>query len=394
MTSPHPLRVAGTADDEGVRASEQPWVATAVAPAVGGPELTVIIPTYNERENVRPLIDALDAALEGIHWEALFVDDDSADGTAAAVRELGATDARVRCLQRLGRRGLSTAVVEGMLASSSPYLAVIDGDLQHDPAILPDMLKELRRGQMDIVVGSRYVAGGSIDGWQRSRAAISNIATRMARLVVSAELSDPMSGYFMLTRGAFESAMRRLSGHGFKILLDLFASTPMPYRFREIPFVFRRRVHGESKLDNFVVWEYVYLLLDKSVGKHVPVRFLLFTAVGALGLVVHLATLRLGLTALSFGVAQAIATMVAMTSNFLLNNLFTYRDRRLRGWRVITGLLSFWLVCGFGAAANVGIASAVFNRQYAWWVSGLTGAAISAVWNYAISSKVTWSRPS
>ena len=84
--------------------------------------------------------------------------------------------------------------------------------------------------------------------------------------------------------------------------------------------------------------------------------------------------------------------MVAMTSNFFLNNLFTYRDRRLRGWRATSGLLSLWLVCGFGAAANVGIASAVFTRQYSWWVSGLTGAAISAVWNYAVSSKVTWSR--
>jgi len=365
-------------------------IAAARETALTAPDLTVVVPTFNERDNVRPLIDALDAALAHIHWEVVFVDDDSTDGTAAAVRAISRQDSRVRCVQRVGRRGLSSAVIEGILASSAPYVAVMDGDLQHDPAILPKMYAELRMQPLDVVVGSRYVQGGGLGDWSESRGKISGMATRLAKLVVTADLADPMSGFFMITRPAFESAMRRLSGQGFKILLDLFASAPTPYRFKEIPFVFRKRMTGESKLDTMAVWEYLLLLLDKSIGRYVPVRFALFSAVGALGIGVHLLILRATLAALGFSVAQAVATIVAMTNNFLLNNFFTYRDRRLHGWRMVRGLLTFWLVCGFGAVANVGVASFVFRQNTAWWVSGLTGAAISAVWNYAASSIVTW----
>jgi dolichol-phosphate mannosyltransferase len=379
-----------TDEDSGPAVRPASLAKTVCTPA--GADLTVVIPTYNERDNIRPLVDALDMALRGIHWEALFVDDDSPDETASAVRAIGQEDARIRCIHRVGRRGLSTAVIEGMLASCAPYLAVIDGDLQHDPAILPKMYEELRAGHVDIVIGSRYADGGSIGTWEHSRATISQIATRVARFVVTAELTDPMSGFFMLTRPAFESAARGLSGHGFKILLDLFASAPTPLRYKELPFVFRRRSAGESKLDTLVASEYVFLLLDKSIGRYIPVRFMLFSMVGAFGIGVHFAVLSVALTGLRFSAAQALATLAAMTSNFLLNNGFTYRDRRLRGWRAITGLVSFWLVCGFGAAANVGIASIAFSQDYGWWVSGLTGAAISAVWNYAVSSTLTWSR--
>lgn len=371
--------------------SFRPRTADAAIAAVTAPELTVVIPTYNERDNVRPLVESLDAALQGIHWEAVFVDDDSPDGTAAAVLELGAHNARVRCIRRIGRRGLSSAVAEGMLASCAPYFAVIDADLQHDPTILPRMYDELKHGELDVVIGSRYTAGGAIADWEHSRATMSDVATRMARLVVTAELADPMSGFFMLTRPAFERAAHRLSGSGFKILLDLFASSPVAYRFKEIPFVFRNRAAGDSKLDNLVVWQYVLLLLDKSIGKYIPVRFLLFSLVGAFGLGIHLVVLGAALNAFAFTTAQAVATLIAMTTNFLMNNLFTYRDCRLHGRRLVTGLVSFYAVCGFGAAANVGIASMVFHENYGWWLSGLTGASISAVWNYAVSSIFTWS---
>ena len=353
-------------------------------------ELAVIVPSFNEYDNVEPMIQRLGTALSGIEWEVIYVDDDSPDGTATKVRELAQVNRRVRCVQRIGRRGLSTAVIEGILASSATYFAVIDADLQHDERLLPKMLGILSGGAVDIVVGSRYVAGGGIGEWQKDRAVMSRFATRLARLVLTADLSDPMSGFFMLTRPAFESAVRRLSGQGFKILLDLFASTPTPYRFKELPYVFGQRLHGESKLDTFVMWEYLMLLLEKLIGQFVPVRFVLFAAVGASGVIVHLATLRLSLTVVEFPIAQTIATLVAMTSNFLLNNILTYRDKRLHGTRLVTGLLSFYAVCGIGAVANVGIASAAFAHNYAWWVSGLAGAAVGVVWNYAVSSVFTW----
>ena len=365
----------------------------AAAWSVAAPvELAVVVPTLNERDNVPLVVERLNRVLAGIAWEVVFVDDDSADGTADAVRALARRQGNIRCVQRLGRRGLSSACIEGILASAAPYVAVMDGDLQHDEALLPQMLTRIKAEHLDIVVASRHVAEGSLGDWQKSRVAISDFATRLSRLVIKAKLSDPMSGFFVIERSAFTGAMRRLSGQGFKILLDLFASTPRPFAFAEVPLQFRERLHGESKLDTLVAWEYLMLLLQKLIGPMVPVRFMLFSLIGGLGVVTHLTTLWLALNAAGarFAVAQGVATVVAMTGNFLLNNLFTYRDRRLRGWRLLSGLGSFYAVCGAGAAANVGIAAYIAGG-HSWWLAGIAGAAVSAVWNYAMSSIFTWS---
>lgn len=338
------------------------------------------------------LVERLEAALGDLEWEVVYVDDDSPDGTSAKIREVSQTNPRVRCVQRIGRRGLSTAVIEGMLASSAPYMAVIDADLQHDETVLPKMLATLKADGLDIVVGSRYTSGGSIGEWNKGRAAMSSFATRLSRMVVPADLSDPMSGFFVMTRPAFECAVRRLSGQGFKILLDLFASAPTPYRFKEVPYQFRDRVRGESKLDGLVVWEYLMLLVDKTVGRWLPSRFVLFAAVGTCGLAVHLGMLRALLFVVGFPIAQATATAVAMVSNFTINNALTYRDRRLRGLKFVGGLITFCAICGIGAIANVRLASAAFEQHYEWWLSGLAGAVASVVWNYAVTSIFTWRR--
>ena len=353
-------------------------------------ELTIVVPAFNERDNIALLVDRLEDALGRTSWEVVYVDDDSPDGTAAAVRELSQSNPRVRCVQRIGRRGLSTAVIEGILASSAPYVAVMDADLQHDESVLPTMLDTLKRDKLDVVVGSRYTGGGGIGEWNKSRAAMSKFATRLSRIVVPAELTDPMSGFFVMTRAAFDQSVRNLSGQGFKILLDLFASSPTPYRFKEVPYTFRDRIRGESKLDGAVVWEYLMLLADKTVGRWIPVRFVLFALVGTLGLALHLGVLRTMLLALSFPMSQAIATAVAMVSNFTVNNALTYRDRRLRGWKFVGGLVTFCAICAIGAIANVRLASAAFEQHYEWWLSGLAGAAASVVWNYAVTSIVTW----
>jgi dolichol-phosphate mannosyltransferase len=357
------------------------------------PELAIVIPVLNEADNVAPLVERLTRALAGIRWEAIFVDDDSPDGTADVVRALARLQSNIRCVQRLGRRGLASACIDGILSSAAPYIAVMDGDLQHDEMLLPQMLAKIRAERLDVVVASRYTDAGSVGDWQRSRVVISDVAGRLSRLVVKADLTDPMSGFFMVERNAFAAAMRSLTGQGFKILLDLFASSPRPLAFAEVPLSFRQRLHGESKLDTLVAWEYLMLVLQKLVGPAVPVRFLLFSLIGALGVGTHLLTLWFGthILAIAFPVAQAIATVVAMTGNFLLNNLFTYRDRRLRGRRLVTGLISFYAVCGAGGAANVGVASYVAGGHHSWWLAGLAGAAVSVVWNYAMSSIFTWS---
>lgn len=360
-----------------------------------GPELSVIVPTFNERANVLELVERLQNSLAGCRWEVIFVDDDSLDETAQLVREIGQRDNRVRCIHRIARRGLSTACTEGMLASSAPYMAVIDGDLQHDETLLPHMLQILKQGQTDIVIGTRYAPGGGLGDWNRSRAAISRFATRLSRLVLKAELSDPMSGFFMLRRELLERSVRALSGIGYKILVDIFASSPRPPKFTEVPYEFRIREAGESKLDARGVWDYMMLLLDKLIGHIVPVRFVAFCLVGGLGVFIHFAVLGVlfSQAELDFVYSQSIATFVAMASNYALNNLLTYHDMRLRGWQWLRGWVSFTVACSVGALANVGIASYLFSMETQWALAALAGILVGTVWNYAVTLVYTWKMP-
>jgi dolichol-phosphate mannosyltransferase len=357
-------------------------------------ELSVIVPTFNERDNIAEVVARLDKCLSGVPWEAIFVDDDSPDGTADRIREIARQDRRIRCIQRIGRRGLSSACTEGMMASSAPYLAVMDADCQHDETALPRMLGVLKSGEADIVVGSRYVDGGGIGDWNASRAKMSRFATHLSRLVIKQDLSDPMSGFFALRGDVLKPAVRRLSNIGFKILLDLIASSPQPLRLKEVPYEFRSRHAGESKMDSQAMWDYLMLLLDKLVGHVVPVRFVAFGLVGAVGVLLHftvLATLFRGI-GLSFAVSQGCATIVAMVSNFALNNALTFRDMRLKGWRWIKGLAIFMLVCGLGALSNVGVASYLFDRHTLWALSALAGIVVGAVWNYGMTASYTWAK--
>jgi dolichol-phosphate mannosyltransferase len=359
----------------------------------GAPVLSVIVPCFNERPNVAPMIAKLDAALTGIAWEVIYVDDNSPDGTAQEVRRIAQHDPRVRCIRRIGRRGLASAVIEGALSSSADYVAVIDGDLQHDETRLPVMLAALRAGGYDIAVASRHVEGGDSAGLSgRFRHALSDGGIWLAQAFMPVRLADPMSGFFMLPRPLFEELARNLNGQGFKILLDLVLSSASPMRVLEVPARFRERAAGESKMDALVLIQFAGLLLDKIFGGLLPLRFFSFALVGALGVLVHLAVLALlrQATMLGFEAEQACATVVAMAFNFQLNNVITYRDQRLRGPRLWRGLLLFMIVCGFGAIANVGIAKVLYDQHTTWSVAGGTGAMIGVVWNYAVSATLVW----
>jgi dolichol-phosphate mannosyltransferase len=358
-----------------------------------GPALSVIVPCFNERPNVAPMIARLDSALRGIDWEVIYVDDNSPDGTAAEVRRIARIDPRVRCIRRVGRRGLASAVIEGALSSSATYIAVIDGDLQHDETRLPVMLAELRSGQYDLAVASRHVEGGDNAGLSSKwRHAISDGGIWLAQRLLPVKLTDPMSGFFVLPRALFEDLATHLTGQGFKILLDLVLSAPTPLRVKEVPAPFHERVAGESKLDAQVMLQFGGLLLDRTFAGYLPLRFLSFAAVGAIGVMVHLTVLGLlrKTTGLGFETEQTIATIVAMVFNFELNNAITYADQRLRGPRLWRGLLLFMLVCGVGAVANIGVAKTLYDSHTAWSLAGAMGAVIGVVWNYAVSSTLVW----
>jgi dolichol-phosphate mannosyltransferase len=366
---------------------------TGAQAAKGAPVLSVIVPSFNECPNVAPMVAKLDAALAGIAWEVIYVDDNSPDGTSREVRRIAQHDPRVRCIRRIGRRGLASAVIEGALSSSANYVAVIDGDLQHDETRLPVMLRALQAGGYDIAVGSRHVEGGDSAGLpSRFRHVLSDGGIWLAQAFLPVRLTDPMSGFFMLPRPLFENLARGLNGQGFKILLDLVLSSPSPLRVLEIPARFRERAAGESKMDALVAVQFVGLLLDKLFGGLLPLRFFSFGLVGALGIVVHLTVLLLlrHTTILGFEAEQTIATAVAMVFNFQLNNVITYRDQRLRGHRLWRGLLLFMFVCGVGGVANVGIAKVLYDQHTTWTVAGGIGAMIGVVWNYAISSTLVW----
>ncbi len=356
-------------------------------------ELSIVVPTFNEAGNVTPLLGLLETALCGIAYEVIFVDDDSPDGTAERVRQISQTDPRIRLLRRVGRTGLSSACLEGMMAAKSPYIAVMDADLQHDEKILPAMLKLAREQNLDVVVGSRHTEGGGMGDFAAERVALSNWGSRLSRAIARCSVSDPMSGFFLVDRRFLDEVIYRVSGIGFKILLDLLASSPRAVRLGEVPYTFRTRQFGESKLDILVLVEYLQLLVDKLTGGLLPVRFLLFSVVGLVGVCVNF----LGLTALQAGLhfdftsSYLPATLLAMTSNFFLNNVITYRDCRIRGmWPVLKGWLSFCVACSLGAIVSLVVIEAMRRGGMGWTLAILIGISLASIWNYAMTQLLTW----
>ncbi len=356
------------------------------------PSLSIVIPTFNEIDNIVPLVGRLHRTLAGIEWEAIFVDDDSRDHTIEMVRTISLRDRRVRGIRRVNRRGLAGACIEGILSSSAPVVAVMDADLQHDETRLPEMLRMMDALSADLVVATRYKnEPHDIDGLTKLRHTGSRVATQLAQRLLPTQTSDPMSGFFMVRRVIVEAAAPKLSLQGFKILLDILTSSSRPLAVAELPYDFRPRLHGNSKLDATIVTEYFGLIVAKLTGGLITPRFLMFCAVGSVGLLVHLSVLRLLLVnGLSFPAAQTFAMMGAILSNYTLNNALTYRDRRRRGWRFITGLALFSLLCSFGVLAGVGLSTLIYNQEPHWWLDGIAGAVIGAVWNYITSSAITW----
>ena len=374
---------AGSASHVGIReTSTQPIV------------LTVVVPTFRERPNVPILLERLRLVLSQIEWEVLYVDDHSPDGTADAVRAIAVTDRRIRVIERIGRRGLASACVEGMMASAAPFIAVMDADLQHDERVLPEMLQKIRDEKLDVVIASRRMSGGSMGDFAKERVKLSDVGSKISKLVCRCEVSDAMSGFFVVEAKFFRTLVPHLTNSGFKILVDILASSESVPRVGEVPYRFRSRQLGESKLDVNVQLEYIFLIVDKLIGRWIPTRFALFVLVGALGVVVHLSVLApLYLRdPHHFPQAQLIATVVAMTFNFLLNNTVTFRDRRLHGWRLLTGLLTFYAACSIGAVINVAFASLLIRQGISWYLAGISGTSISSVWNYGVNTVLTWRR--
>ena len=356
------------------------------------PELSVIVPTYNERENLTPLLEALAETLNFIDYEVIVVDDDSTDNTAAAARSIAQNNSRVRILQRIGRRGLSSAVVEGMLAASAPLLLVMDADLQHDERIIPSMIEKLYRENLDVVVATRNSEGGSMGEFAAERVGLSEAGRAMSSMVCKVQVTDPMSGFFLIRSEFFHSVVHRLSCVGFKILLDMLSSAQGPVRVGEVGYRFRNRIYGESKLDILVGLEYMELLLHKFTRGVIPVSYLLFGLTGSVGVLVNflLAALFGYWLRLDFRTSQLAGALITIAVNFLLNNQLTFRSARLRGVNLAAGLVVFYFCCSIGLFAQVTVATALHAGGMNWFAATLAGIALGSVWNYSTAYLFVW----
>ena len=368
-------------------------------------KVTIVSPTYNEAENVPLLVQDVASVLSGIDYELLIADDDSPDRTWAIAQELAAYNPRIRVLRRTAERGLSPAVIEGFLSSSSDYVGVIDADLQHDPAILPQMIAALDAGA-EIAVGSRYVEGGGTGTWNAARRFQSWVATKLARTFLGVELTDPMSGYFVLRREDFNRIHKQLDAGGFKILLEIVGRLA-PSRLEEVPFTFRERVAGESKLSSKVVLQYLGQLWRlSSVSRYMSVRFIKFALVGASGTIINLCAFLI--FARLFGLRDwrisALATLFANLTNYVFNNAWTFVDRGHRGWSLVRGYFTYLGLSLVGMSAST-LTFAGLTRAYHTYLHTvqpakesyilalgfqLVAILVGTVFNYELNRRFTW----
>jgi len=357
------------------------------------PSYAVIIPTLNEARNVTTLVGRLEEVLAPLDWEAVFVDDGSTDGTVEELRALALCNPRVRFLRRIGRRGLASACIDGLNSTAAEYLAVMDADLQHDEKLLPDMFGALASGKANLVVASRYIEGGGTGSWDKNRVGLSKLATWCANQSMKVHCADPMSGFFALHREVIDEVAEKVQSRGFKILFDILTQPGLQLRIQEFPYVFRERTQGSTKLSYAVVFDFAWLLLTRTLSRFAYAQFAMFCIVGFIGVGVHLSFMfllhrKLGL---SFGAGQSLATWLAMTSNYFLNNWVTFGRQRLRGGKaLLAGYGKFVAACAVGFFANIASASFLQTHGVSWWLASCVGIVMGAFVNYFFSRFFIW----
>ncbi|MBM5800328.1 MAG: glycosyltransferase family 2 protein [Cyanobacteria bacterium K_DeepCast_35m_m2_023] len=363
------------------------------------PRVSIVLPTYNERGNIEPLLAQLLTLQQHVDLEILVVDDDSADGTAELVRQLAHHEPRLRLIRRVGRSGLASAIKEGLLDATGDVAVVMDSDGQHQPASVRRAIETLIDGDHDLVIGSRFHPDASIEGLSGRRETGSTWANACARFSLPkryAALSDFMSGFFALRLEALLPVIRAVDVNGFKFLYELLAVSKGRLSTAEVPLQFQPRSYGSSKLDLAIFWDFLISILHSLCLRLLPRRAISFALVGASGVVVQLLVTQLlmGGGGLDFERALPFAVVAAASSNYLINNALTFRFQRLQGLALVRGLLKFLLVASLPVLANVGLASAYYSfiARDTFWAQ-LAGIVVVFVWNYAASSRFVWNTP-
>jgi dolichol-phosphate mannosyltransferase len=356
------------------------------------PVVSVIIPTFNEADNLPVLVRRLENILSHLSYEVIVVDDDSPDETWRIGQELSTENRRVRVVRRMDTRGLSSAVMAGFAVAQGKTLAVIDADLQHDERILPNLVEAVSERGADVAVGSREVDGGSYGNFAPHRRFISWGGAQLARTMLGVGVGDPMSGFFVLSRDRYESVVGKVNPRGFKILLEFLANGPRP-KVAEVGYTFGDRVHGTTKLTGSVAASYMLALMELSFGRFMTATFSAYALVGMLGLMLRLSIEASG-TAIGITAAAAIALEVSIISNYGFNNIFTFAPYRHRGPSVFWGLIKFHIVAGYGLIIAGGIDHFVDSRTPTtalWDLLGLVaGVLVATVGNYLLNCSITW----
>ncbi|EPG66558.1 GtrA-like protein [Leptospira wolffii serovar Khorat str. Khorat-H2] len=322
---------------------------------------------------------------------------------------------RLKLIRRMTDRGLSSAIVSGMSVAEGEFFLVMDADLQHDESILPEMIRELENGA-DVAVGTRYANGGSTGKWNWIRKFLSVVANAFAKFLLPIRISDPMSGFFAIRREVFFKSGEKINPGGFKILLELIGRYEGDLKIKEVPFHFRRRLHGETKLNNSIARSFLVSVLDLRFGKWVSSTFLLYSIVGISGVLVNLFGFvlfeSLGIKDVSTGfeilplfpASVFFGIELSIVSNFILNNYFTFYETRYEKWAAIRGFVIFSGVSALGILVQLGIFQLLFHKFLprlgvpqnfeARLLSDLTAIAVAMFTNYFLNSNITWLNPS
>ncbi len=358
------------------------------------PTLSIVIPTYNEKDNIIIILENLKKVLKSISHEIIFVDDNSPDGTSAVVKDCMKKSSKIRLIHRIGRKGLAGAVIEGIFAANADIVAVMDCDLQHDETKLLDMINLFsRNNSLDIVIGSRFTETGEISekAFSKIRELGSKATTFIIKKVLNITSTDPLSGFFMVKKESFLKSSENLQTQGFKVLADFLATSGKNIEIKEIGYRFKNRIAGESKMSFLTTLELIGLVLSQILKGRVSIRFILFCMVGLSGIFVQLLITGIVMLLINqFPTSQTFGIIAAMTSNYFLNNIITFQERKLKSLDLIRGLFSFYLICSLGAFTNIAIATYIFSFSSNWLISSFIGACFGAVWNFTLSSIFTW----
>tara|TARA_Y100001968_G_scaffold297194_1_gene305953 strand:- start:271 stop:1380 length:1110 start_codon:yes stop_codon:yes gene_type:complete len=362
--------------------------------------ISIVLPSYNEYNNITLIIKKLLKFANLYDIEILVVDDDSNDGTTSLVRDLARDEARIRLIHRIGRAGLSSAIKEGVINAKGDIVAIMDSDGQHEPEDVLEAIRKLISNQLDIVIGSRFQKNSDLQGLSKARQDGSTLANNIARISLSrkySDLSDYMSGCIVIRRDSCLAFTQRVDVNGFKFLYELLAISNGCLNIQEIPIKFKSRSHGKSKLDISILWDFIISLLHTISGKILPRRAISFALVGLTGVFVQLISteILIRMLGIDFEAALPYSVVLSASSNYLINNFLTFRSRRLKNMKLITGLLKFLVVASLPVIANVGLATSFYNFiTPSTLLAQIAGIIVVFIWNYAASSRFVWNSPS